>query len=188
MNALEESKSVPSQKNGREEGAFPAFIYVLLAIVVGMFVLSMFPSGVGLMVDKPSPELQLRNMAGDLKIMEPKSDKIKVLDFWASWCGPCFTQVPSLIRLERENKDVEVWSVNTDAPGIGRRSKIESFMQRGGWSFDVLLDTGRAVQNFNVSAFPSIVVIARDGNIIHASSGTHSYDSLIGHVKEARKR
>lgn len=166
----------------------PPFVYVLIAIIVAMFVLSMFPSGAALMVDKQAPQIQLRSLTGELKVMDLKNDKIKVLDFWASWCGPCFDQTPSLLRLERENKDVEVLSINTDAPGNGRRPKIENFMRRGGWDFDVLLDNGRVMQNYKVAAFPTIVVVATDGSITYASSGNHSYESLVKQVKEARSR
>ncbi len=172
----------------RKPHAIPPFAYVLVGIIVTMFVLSMFPSGVSVMEDKPSPELRLRNLVGDLKVLEPENGKIKVLDFWATWCGPCFTQTPSFLRLERENNDVEVWSVNTDAPGANRRAKIEGFMRRGGWNFDVVLDNGRVSESFNVAAYPSIVVIGMDGKITYAASGTHSYEQLMEQVNKARKR
>ena len=173
----------PTKKNS------PAFLYVLIAIVGGIFLLSLFktPRKVTKLVGKETPSMKMRNMKGEIRALRPQSEKIRVLDFWATWCSPCKKQMPALERLKNEHKDVEIWSINTDVPAADRRVKIDNFMKKGRWDFDVLIDSGQAVKLFKIEAFPTLVIISKNGIITFADSGNHPYKSLLKEIENARK-
>jgi thiol-disulfide isomerase/thioredoxin len=99
-----------------------------------------------------------------------------VVNFWATWCGPCVEEIPSLNRLREQMKDqpFELISVNyADTP-----KKILDFMQKVRVDFPVLVDpNGKTAQQWNVIGFPSTFVIGKDGKIIYGVNAAIHWDT-----------
>jgi thiol-disulfide isomerase/thioredoxin len=95
--------------------------------------------------------------------------RVTVLDFWATWCGPCLTALPKLHALAaaRRGDGVDVVAVNLDDPAEARRI----FDARGWTAIDLVADRGGAAQRYAVSALPHTVVIDRDGLVRLTAQG-----------------
>ncbi|MCB1757691.1 MAG: TlpA family protein disulfide reductase, partial [Gammaproteobacteria bacterium] len=110
---------------------------------------------------EPAP-LQLQALSGQEKRLEDYRGKVVLLNFWASWCGPCAKEIPSLSRLVEKLKDrpFEVVTVN-----IGEdESHIKAFIKDLPVNFEILLDRdGQAVRDWNVYAYPSNFLIDKTG-------------------------
>jgi thiol-disulfide isomerase/thioredoxin len=93
--------------------------------------------------------------------------RVTVLDFWATWCGPCIKAMPELDALAAEHPDVDVIAINLDDPAGARAM----FDQRGWTHLRLLADDGVVSQRYNVSAIPHSVVIDRGGVVRHVLRG-----------------
>lgn len=122
-----------------------------------------------------SPDFTLASHQGDnLRLAEQRGDVI-MLNFWASWCGPCRKEMPLLDELHQryEAAGFQVWGVNVDA----ERADAEEMLRRIPVNFPILFDTTSKVSKlYGVDAMPSSVFIDRDGNVRHIHRGYREGD------------
>ena len=102
--------------------------------------------------------------------------KIVVLNFWATWCGPCKEEMPSLARLQSQfdPAQLRVVTVTTDLYPQG----IQQFLDHLGINLPVLFDEDQELsRRFMVRGLPTTVLIGRDGHAIGRAVGPRSWDS-----------
>jgi thiol-disulfide isomerase/thioredoxin len=99
------------------------------------------------------------------------SDKIVILDFWASWCAPCRKQMPVLHRFYERLADddcLEIIAVNLGES----RAKVENFLEKYPMPYMIVLDRQHQIgRRFGVRAIPMLVIIDKGGKIIERRSG-----------------
>ena len=111
---------------------------------------------------KKAPDFTLPTPEGkEVTLSQHKGKDIVILDFWASWCGPCRRAMPIVAAVVEEYKDknVVLYAVNL------RESvdKVQDFLKSNNLSVNVLLDKGDVAQQYNVSGIPRLVIIGKDG-------------------------
>jgi len=172
-------------------------LYPAIAVLIGLsalFGVAIRPRLVlqgGGMVGKPAPELSLPvvangarghdggpsegppNPPGSLGATVSLADlkgRPVLLDFWASWCGPCALEAPVVDRISRrfEKKGLVVLGVNvSDPPDI-----VRAYATQKGLSYPMVLDPGSSVSGrYGVKQLPSLVVIDRQGNVLAFLTG-----------------
>lgn len=106
--------------------------------------------------------------------------KVVVLSFWATWCGPCKTEMPHLQKLQNDlgEKGLKVLSIDTD--DARTVSQVKPYITKSGYTFTVLLDTSSTVvKAYNPSmTLPYTVIIGRDGQIAKVHSGYNPGDEV----------
>ncbi|MEZ4461704.1 MAG: TlpA disulfide reductase family protein [bacterium] len=168
-------------------------IVVIIVLAMGSGMASFFNGDAKVLPieAQTAPPFNLKTLAGEVRGPAAHTDRVVVLDFWATWCGPCRKQMPALQRIEDDPKlkeKVVVLSVNTDDPDPNREHLVKSFMAQHNLSFDVLLDNGSVGAMYGVSRIPSIVVIGPSGLVTYARSGVLSESKLRDLIEEASSR
>jgi thiol-disulfide isomerase/thioredoxin len=116
------------------------------------------------LVGKPAPDFNLDLLDGKTFRLSDRKDTILVLDFWASWCGPCLQAMPQVDEVVREFADqrVELVAVNLQETP----DQIKSALERLRLTTNVALDRdGRVAEKYGATAIPQTVIIGRDGKV-----------------------
>ena len=121
--------------------------------------------------DPLAPEIKLKDMKGQEQLLKPPYDQPIVLNFWASWCGPCKQEAPELVMLSKKYEGkVKIYAVNLTAQDSEEGAYM--FAKDYGFTFPVLLDkTGEAASLFRAAAVPTTYFINRDGEIVNVLMG-----------------
>ncbi len=120
-----------------------------------------------------APDFTLEDLSGSSFSLSMMRGRAVLLDFWASWCGPCRAEMPVLERLHREfaGRGLLVVGVNVDEP----RETAARFIQQQGYTFTVLLDRRlEAAMLYDARALPTLVLVDAEGNVKAYSHGTQS--------------
>jgi len=123
-------------------------------------------------VGEKAPEWSLKNGAGENVSNRDFKGKVIVLDFWASWCNPCWKIMPIIAQIKSDysSKNVEVFGVNVwENPKLD----VQDYLQKKKLNhYDVLFDTEADVaKSFKISYLPLVVVIDTNGKIAYLSNG-----------------
>lgn len=119
--------------------------------------------------------IRLDSVDGEQYVREDFTGKVTVVNFWASWCGPCVEEIPALNRLREYMKDrpFELISINY----AEKPQQIREFLNTVQVDFPVLLDEdGSYSAQWNVLVFPATFVIATDGHIAYGVNGAIEWD------------
>jgi thiol-disulfide isomerase/thioredoxin len=106
-----------------------------------------------------------------------------LIDFWASWCGPCRRELPEIERLYREFKSqgLVVLGINNED-----RETASEFFTNSGYTFPVLMDaTGDVGKAYRVEAIPTVLILGRDGRIAAHYVGVQSDSTLRSALADA---
>jgi peroxiredoxin len=109
-------------------------------------------------------DFTLNDLDGKPVTLKDLRGKVVLLDFWATWCGPCRIEMPRLEALHKELK-----AKGLVVLGINQReeaTRARAYIERSGYSFPILLDKeGVASDAYQVSAIPTLLVIDKAGKV-----------------------
>jgi len=117
------------------------------------------------LVGEEAPAFEIQNLAGDtFRLEDYLGDQVIVLDFWATWCGPCTAALPGIAKVAKqfEGKEVLVYAVNQGEEA----DVVRNFLSKDHLELAVLLDTqGSIGELYAVEGIPMTVVIGKDKRV-----------------------
>ena len=134
--------------------------------------------------ETPIPDFEMPLLDGTIWRLEEHRGKIIVLNFWASWCGPCQKELPELEKWKNGHPDVEVIAVSMD--------NKEERARKGAKELKISLPVSHAPKLgriFGIEALPSMRVIDQKGVLIYEGRGysTKTFERLDSVVEKAEK-
>jgi thiol-disulfide isomerase/thioredoxin len=131
-------------------------------------------------------DFTISGIQGDTLAMSSLKGKVVVIDFWATWCGPCRAQHPLYEQAKlrfKNNKDVVFLAISTDED----RNVVKPFLEANKWSKQVYYEDGLA-NLLRISSIPTTVILDKQGNIISRLNGfiaERFVDMIADRVKDA---
>ena len=133
-----------------------------------------------------APSFRLKDLNGKEVKLEDYRGKIVFLNFWATWCQPCRTEMPSMEKLYTEFKDRDFTMLAVDLQEGTK--KVRTFKEKFKLNFPILLDSdGRVSLRYGVRSIPTTFLIDRAGHVIGGALGARDWASkeafeLIDHL------
>jgi thiol-disulfide isomerase/thioredoxin len=128
------------------------------------------------------PDFSLDNLAGQPQSIRSWPGKPLLINFWATWCGPCLREIPMLKELETQRPDIQVVGV-----AIDRREPVEKFAGDMSFNYPILIGQSEAWEaaaslGVDIYALPFTVFAAADGALL----GVHTGELHAEHLAEFR--
>ncbi len=134
-------------------------------------------------VGAPAPNFELENLDGEGVSLTSLHGQVVLINFWATWCGPCVVEMPALEQQYQTFKDTgfTVLAVNVDEP----LPDVSAFAIEYDLTFSILLDPGAVVNDlYRVRAYPTTFLIDRDGYIRRLHIGSMTEAQLRDYLNE----
>ena len=135
---------------------------------------------------KAAPDFKLAGADGKHVSLADLKGSVVILDFWATWCGPCRESLPHLNDIYNDKKDagLKAYAVNLREG----KEKVDKFAEQSKLTIPVLFDTdGKVAEKFNVEGIPQTVVIGKDGKVKKVVVGSGTHEKVRQAVEEAMK-
>jgi len=117
----------------------------------------------------PFPDIGLADLKGQVHSLKSFRGAVTILNFWATWCGPCKWELPELQKLSNElgGKGLVVLALNVDDTPM----RVERFVEYSKLTLPVFLIDGRTQGGLGIDRIPFTVLLDREGNVVRAYPG-----------------
>jgi thiol-disulfide isomerase/thioredoxin len=154
---------------------------VTAALVTGRVLLHSELAPVGVGVEAPEFKVVTLDSIPKQKTLDDYRGQVVLINIWATWCGPCRIEMPSIEQVHRDlgPKGLKVVAISVDDAGTD--PQIRDFVKQYGLTFEVLHDTGgqegKVSRDYQTTGYPETVIIGRDGIIRKKLLGAQNWNS-----------
>lgn len=147
------------------------------------------------LLSHPAPKFTLEDLSGKKVSLDSYKGKAVLINFWATWCGPCKIETPWLVELRNQyaSKGFEILGVSADDLDLDDKKKlaeeksdIAKFAQQEHMQYPVLINGESLDKPYGgLDALPTSYFIDRNGNVVAAEMGLTSKADLEGNIRKA---
>jgi thiol-disulfide isomerase/thioredoxin len=127
-----------------------------------------------------APDFTVKTIDGDSITLSDLRGKTVVLNFWATWCGPCRSEIPAFSRFSKAHPDVPVLGLSVDQ---GSPAKVRHTVREWGIEYPVAIISGALQKKYDISTLPTTVIIDADGKVQKINVGTMSESQLTRAIR-----
>lgn len=109
--------------------------------------------------------------------------RVIIMDFWATWCGPCEVEIPSFVELQEEygEKGLQILGVSLDRGG---KEDLINFCDNLNINYPILIGNNALANKFGVQAIPTTYIIDREGNLFKKYIGVRGKEVFKNDIEQ----
>jgi peroxiredoxin len=133
-----------------------------------------------------APNFNLIDLQGNRVSLADYRGKAVLINFWATWCGPCKVELPWLVAFRKQYawQGFEILGIDVDSPQD--REKVQPFSRRIGLDYPVLFGDDAVSRAYDCCQFlPTSYYIGRDGRIVEEAAGVGSREQIEANIRKA---
>jgi peroxiredoxin len=141
----------------------------------------------GVKLHSPAPPWELEDVNGKTVRSSDFTNKVVILDFWATWCPPCRAEIPGFIELQKQyqQQGLVVVGISLDQGGA---DVVKSFMQKMGVNYPVVLGNQKVSDAYGgIEGIPTTFVIDRQGRIANKHLGLTAKEEFVKEIEPLLK-
>lgn len=136
----------------------------------------------------PALDFTLTDQFGNTHTLDQYKGKTILLNFWATWCGPCRSEMPDLQSVYEDygNNEKDLVVLGVAAPNLGQEGSAEditAFLEENGYTYPTLMNEDASLfYSYGISSFPTTFMIDKNGNVYGYIMGAQSrevFDDII---------
>jgi thiol-disulfide isomerase/thioredoxin len=137
---------------------------------------------------KKAANFALKSAEGKTFELNKYHGKIVIVNFWATWCGPCRREIPDFIELYRKYKGqgLEIIGISVDEDGW---ESVTPYVKESGINYPIVLQDDKVVKNYgSFSGIPTTFIVDGNGTILFEQTGTMTKAQLESKIKPLLKK
>jgi len=146
-------------------------VLMITRLAIFLFVISLIPSLALSQAATKAPNFTLKSSEGKTIDLKKMQGKVVVLNFWATWCGPCKAEIPGFLDVYKQykSKGLEIVGISLDQDGW---KPVKPFIEHYKIAYPVVVGDGNLADAYGgIDAIPTTFVIDRKGNITNKHIG-----------------
>jgi peroxiredoxin len=134
-----------------------------------------------------APDFTLKSVDGKTIKLSDYKGKVVIIDFWATWCGPCRRGIPDLVSIQTEFKnDLVIIGISLDAEKTIK--DVPEFVKSYKINYPIVYGDEKVVMAYGgIQSIPTAFVIDKNGNVVDRHIGLVSKDTYVTKIKELLK-
>lgn len=134
----------------------------------------------------PAPSFRLQDLQGQEVTLESLRGRVVLLNFWATWCGPCLYEIPDLIEVDQRFDDQEAVMLGISVDVAGPEA-VKAFAEKMGMTYPVLLADRQVIEAYRINPIPASFLIDREGVLRGKMLGPRPKDFFIAAIQNLLK-
>jgi len=158
--------------------AFTPFVFAALCLLLPACTHKPLPASTG----KLAPDFSLADANGASIRLSAYRGKVVLLDFWATWCGGCKTEIPWYIEFQDKYRDAGLSAIGVSMDADGWKS-VKPFLANHKLNYPVVIGDDDLGEQFGVINMPLTLLIDRNGKIAESHAGVVDKDSFEAKIR-----
>ena len=122
-------------------------------------------------------DFSVKSLSGEVFKMSEFKDKVLFINLWATWCGPCRTEMPAIQSLYDKIDDDEIKFIMLSIDNPGQEKKVKKYVEDKSYTFPVYTPAGYLTDQLAVPSIPTTFVVNKEGRIVVKRVGMTNFDT-----------